>query len=112
MNTRRMTTSHQTGAPWEWLLGAAQATRLAAVNRPRWVSVSEGRAWLTQSGAGPHAGDVWLCAGERHLLPAGTEWVVEGWPQARVVVLEAPPPQRVSGAALRWRVWPPALGAV
>jgi hypothetical protein len=103
-----MTSAHQTTAPWEWPLAPAQVTRVVAGRRPRWLAVIEGRAWLTQSGAGPHATDVWLAAGERHLLPAGSEWVVEGWPQARVVVLEAPPP-RVSAAASRWRAWPPAL---
>jgi hypothetical protein len=111
MSTQHMPASHQPAAPWEWLLGTAQVTRVAAAKRPRWLSVTDGQAWLTQSGAGPHAADVWLQAGQRHLLPAGTEWVVEGWPQARVVVLEAPPP-RLSGAAARWRAWPPALGAV
>lgn len=111
MSPQHMTSTHQTAAPWEWPLAAAQVTRVAAERHPRWLSVTAGRAWLTQSGAGPHAADVWLAAGERHLLPAGTEWVVEGWPQARIVVLEAPP-RSVSAAASRWRAWPPALRAV
>ena len=80
-------------APWEWSLCRARATRLAASALPRWLVVTAGRVWLTQgpqSGAGLHAAGVWLAAGERHALPAGSEWVAEGAPEARVAVLEAP----------------------
>jgi len=110
MATRSMTITHQPAAPWEWPLQPATATRLPAAARQRWLAVTEGRVWLTQSGAGPDAEDVWLAAGQRQLLPAGTEWVVEGWPQARIELLEAPAPRLTT--ASRWRVWPPALGAI
>jgi hypothetical protein len=104
-----MTKLHQ---PWEWTLPAGEATKLAAAPVARWLAVTEGRVWLTQSGAGPESPDVWLDAGERHRLPAGTEWVAEGWPEARVELLEAPAAvSRAAGAAWRWRVWPPALSA-
>ena len=109
MDTEIMMIAHQAAAPWEWPLKPHSATRLAAEGHARWLAVTEGRVWLTQSGVGPDGEDVWLAAGERHLLPAGTEWVVEGWPQARIELLEAPAP-RLS-AAPRWRVWPPALRA-
>jgi Protein of unknown function (DUF2917) len=35
--------------------------------------------------------DIWLAAGEAHALPPGTAWVLEGWPQASVAVLQAAP---------------------
>jgi hypothetical protein len=112
MSPNPMTISHQTGAPWEWPLEAARATRLAAADHPRWLAVTAGRVWLTRSGAGIEGGDLWLAEGERHLLPAGSEWVVEGWPQARVELLEAPQRRALSVAARRWRVWPTVLRAV
>ncbi|MBK1612959.1 hypothetical protein CKO44_05670 [Rubrivivax gelatinosus] len=91
MSQAVMTDPHQR-APWEWAVEPATAVRLPAANQPRWLAVSEGRVWLTRSGAGPHAQDVWLQTGERHELPAGTEWVLEGWPAAQVELLEAPQP--------------------
>jgi hypothetical protein len=90
MKTSPMMNQHQIPAPWEWSLARASATRLRPCAVPRWLRVSAGRAWLTQSGGGPQSDDVWLSAGQRHLLPAGTDWVAEGWPEARVEVLEAP----------------------
>lgn len=112
MSPTCMTISHQTSAPWEWPLAPAAATRLAAEAHPRWLTVTAGRVWLTRSGGGVAGGDVWLSEGERHRLPAGTEWVVEGWPCARIELLEAPQAQPVSAVARRWRVWPPVLSAV
>lgn len=102
MNLQAMTIPHQSAAPWEWPLAPATATRLKAANRPRWLLVMAGRVWLTQSGTGPEGGDVWLEDGQRHRLPAGSEWVAEGWPAARVAVLEAPAPARRL-SALPWR---------
>lgn len=92
MSTQAMTTSHQS-APWEWALDGTSATRLAAANAARWLVVTDGRVWLTRSGAGLEGGDVWLGAGERLPLPAGSEWVAEGWPRARLELLEAPAQQ-------------------
>ncbi len=112
MNTQSMTNVHQNSAPWLWPLGQGEATRFEAAGHARWLLVAEGRVWLTRSGAGRDEGaDVWLEAGQRHLLPAGTEWVAEGWPQARVELAEAPAPRLSVGAAARWRVWPPPLRA-
>ncbi|MFO6420722.1 DUF2917 domain-containing protein [Hylemonella sp. W303a] len=95
MNIVSMTNMHQTAQPWQWALPPRTATRIAAGSQPRWLRVVEGRVWLTQSGAGEHSaqdrgGDLWLAAGQRHCLPPGAEWVAEGWPQARIEVLEAP----------------------
>jgi hypothetical protein len=92
MTAAVMPDPHQT-APWEWFVAPATALRLPAAGQPRWLLVSAGRVWLTESGAGPYAGDVWLDAGERHELPPGSDWVIEGWPSAQVEVLEAPRPR-------------------
>lgn len=78
-------------APWLWTLPKAAARRLPRAGRARWMAVTEGRVWLTRSGQDLQPGeDIWLSAGEHLLLPAGSEWVVEGWPQAQVAMLEAP----------------------
>jgi len=106
-----MTITHQTSAPWEWPLAAATARRLPAADTPRWLQVTAGRVWLTQSGAGLEGDDIWLAAGERHALPAGSEWVVEGWPEARVELLEAPVPARRFSASSWTRAFAPALHA-
>jgi hypothetical protein len=103
MNTDMMTNLYRPGAPWEWPLRRSQATRLAAAPVARWLQVTSGRVWLTESGAGPEGDDVWLRAGERQLLPAGSEWVIEGWPEARVEVLEVP--LAAVNARPRWRAW-------
>ena len=78
-------------APWTWSVGRDTAVRLAAADTPRWLLVADGRAWLTRSGAGPQGDDVWLEAGQHHRLPAGSEWVVEGWPMARVATARLRP---------------------
>lgn len=105
-----MMNSHQTTAPGEWALQAGQAIRLQASTMTRWLWLKSGRAWLTRTGAGPLGEDLWLREGERAPLPAGSEWVIEGDPQAQLMVLEAPQPAqaRVSPAAwwrARWGAW-------
>ncbi len=93
MTTATMTNPHDGSrlAPWLWALDAHQAQRLRAAPAARWLAVEEGRVWLTRSQRALEPGeDVWLSAGQRLPLPAGSEWVVEGWPAAKVVVLEVP----------------------
>lgn len=93
MNSTAMTNHHDTSgrAPWQWRLSARRAQRLAAAPALRWLAVEEGRVWVTRSQASMDgAEDVWLAAGDRLPLPPGSEWVAEGWPEARVVVLQAP----------------------
>lgn len=88
-----MKISHESSAaaPWQWRLSPRRAQRLPAAATARWLAVEQGRVWLTRSQRALEPGeDVWLQAGERLPLPAGSEWVVEGWPEARVVLLEAP----------------------
>lgn len=93
MNFHPMSELHEPRrpAPWLWALPRATARRLPQAPAARWLAVTEGRVWLTRSGQALEPGeDIWLSAGEHLLLPAGSEWVVEGWPQARVAMLEAP----------------------
>ena len=88
-----MTNLHEQGqpAPWQWRLSSRCVRTLRAAPALRWLAVEEGRVWLTRSQQALEAGeDLWLSAGQRMPLPAGSEWVAEGWPDARVVVLEAP----------------------
>lgn len=102
---------NQLHQPWEWRLAAGKAITLAAAPMARWLVVTDGRVWLTRTGGGPDSPDVWLAAGERHRLPAGSEWLAEGWPEASVELLEAPVSAPASRAVPRWRAWPPALRA-
>lgn len=90
---------------WEWRLAPGSALRVPAAARPRWLAVTQGRVWITRSGAGPQGGDVWLQAGQRHPLPAGSEWVAEGWPEARIELLEAAPVSVRASRAASWRGW-------
>lgn len=82
--------------PWLWRLTPRTASRLAPAPRPRWLRVRQGRVWLTRSGrpgarpAGPGE-DIWLGPDERIALPAGSEWVAEGWPEASIELLESAP---------------------
>jgi hypothetical protein len=81
---------HQNDSPWEWSLGPGHAIALPSAKHQRWVEVRAGRAWLTRTGAGPHQGDIWLEPGEHAPLPPGSEWVIEGWPRAQLIVVEEP----------------------
>lgn len=97
MNPIAMTNDHDPSAraPWQWRLTSRSARRLAPAPAMRWLAVEQGRVWLTRSQPCLDAGqdsdqDVWLAAGDRLPLPPGSEWVAEGWPEAQVVVLQAP----------------------
>src|SRR4030095_11233266 len=77
---------------WKWTLARGMAMRVPATSRLRYLGVVEGRVWLTRSGSDDEAApDVWLAAGDHAALPAGVDVVVEGWPDARFELLEAPP---------------------
>ena len=105
MDTATMTNRHQTT---QLSLARSQAARLARSAQSRCLKVTAGRVWLTRSGAGPEGDDVWLSAGEGLALPAGTEWVAEGWPEAQAeVVGEAP--RKPASAWLA--AWPKLLSA-
>ena len=109
INTSLMTTTHQTDVqPWVWPLQGA--SRLTAMPEARWLVVGEGQVWLTRSEQ--HAGlsdDIWLSRGQRHRLPAGSEWVIEALPQAQLELLLAPPDAKavhrlVGGLQRAWRL--------
>jgi Protein of unknown function (DUF2917) len=127
MNTTLMLNSHQTAdtsgvgaaaadsTPWSWDLPARQARTLPASAQPRWLQVASGCVWLTRADGSEQAQDIWLLAGQSLALPAGSAWVLEGWPQARLsLLLQAPEAdatfrrgrgaaQRSSGRRSWWR---------
>jgi Protein of unknown function (DUF2917) len=78
---------HQGGCPWAWPLRDREVTTLGAGAVARWLRVDEGCIWITPRLAGEHDPDIWLSAGESLALPAGSAWVVEAWPQARLSLL-------------------------
>ncbi|MCY7314750.1 MAG: DUF2917 domain-containing protein [Rubrivivax sp.] len=85
------------GIPLELPLPAGQALTLRADASARALWVHEGRVRLTSSCsrrasrqcAGALPPDVVLSAGQSHTLPAGSEWVLQAWPEARACVLQA-----------------------
>ena len=95
MNTPAMLNLHQDGTPWVCALQGHQATTLAADAVPRWLRVDAGCLWVTaRQGTGQGhaaAADIWLGADDHLALPAGSEWVLQAWPQARLSLLVAAP---------------------
>ena len=95
MNTLAMLNPHQDSTPWVWALHHHAATTLAADSAPRWLRVDAGCLWATarqeahRGSAAPE--DIWLRTGDSLALPAGSEWVLQGWPQARLSLLVAAP---------------------
>lgn len=98
--------SHQP-APWAWFLDGRQATTLAATAVPRWLRVDEGCVWITAQHGDANGDDIWLGAGDSLALPAGSAWVVEAWPQARLSLLQAAPVALSRGAVWQraWQAW-------
>ena len=93
MSPSAMTNDHDCAAraPWQWCLTSRSARRVAPAAGLRWLAVEQGRVWLTRSQQSlDGADDIWLNAGDRLPLPPGSEWVAEGWPEAQVVLLQAP----------------------
>ena len=101
MNTTAMNERHQSAAPWAWQLAEREAATLAPQPVPRWLQVEEGCVWLTPLRAQAHSPDVWLQAGERLELPAGSAWVLQAWPQARMSLLAPPTLVAAPAAAAR-----------
>lgn len=109
MKSLLMIDSHQTSSPWSWPLEARAATTVQASASARWLRVDEGCAWVTAQRSDAQADDIWLGAGDSLALPAGSAWVVEGWPQARLSLLQAQPAARHAASSHRggWRAWLP-----
>jgi hypothetical protein len=89
-----------------WALPAHGAVTLVA-ERAQVLWVHEGRVWLTRRCEQGSPDDVWLGAGERWLLPAGSEWVAEASPAASVSLVLTPRPAISRRRGLRaWlRAW-------
>jgi hypothetical protein len=109
-----MSESHQTAAPWAARLGLGAAATLAPARVARWLLVDEGCVWATRSVGAGQAEDLWIGAGQSLALPAGSAWVLEGWPQAQVTLaqqarLQPPAAPRFSAPRRAW--WQPPWGA-
>ena len=91
-------------------LPEGDAVRVPATATDRELQVTAGRLWLTGGETGP--GDVWLGPGDRHLLRAGQEAVIEGWPSASYQLQTRRAPAPLGGWRRLWTaVFAPARGA-
>lgn len=70
-----------------WSLASGEALSLDIGPGPRELSVTQGRVWLTQSGA---LEDVWLEPGQSVALASGSRVVLEAWPEAQFQLLVPP----------------------
>ena len=104
MTLSSMTNSYRDASPFVWPLEDRQAVTLAADPGTRALWVHEGEVWLTRACSNCTPDDIWLEAGQSHTLPADSEWVVEGWPQARLSVVQSAP---AVIKPRRWASWLP-----
>jgi hypothetical protein len=97
---------HHQNAPWDWRLVGQQAQTLPADPAHRWLRVEEGCLWLTRRDShGQREDDLWLSAGQSAALPAGSEWVLQAWPQARLTLLLQAPASLARRAVSRASWW-------
>jgi hypothetical protein len=104
-----MSKVHEHSAPWAWALAGHEAASLSASPVARWLRVDEGCLWVTPEQAGPETEDLWLQPGDSLELPAGSRWVLQAWPKARLSVLLAPAAASPAPARSWWQspwVWP------
>ena len=103
MSTSSMSKLQQSFNSAHWTLKPGEAITLAIGPGPRWVHVTQGRAWITQGSAGA---DEWLERGDRLWVADGAALAMEAWPAAQFELLV--PPQactvRLTAAALIQRV--------
>lgn len=108
--SKRNQTASLDEAPFGWQLPARDAVTLAADMAPRALWVQEGCVWLTRQCDACTPDDIWLEAGQSHTLPAGSEWVVQAWPTARVSLVQtAPALVKRRGAAFWGPAWRAAV---
>lgn len=101
MNSPTMHEANQSALRWQ--LAANDVRRLPPLPLARWLTVQQGRLWVTADGAAPGmAQDIWLLPGDALRLPPGSAWWVEAWPEAEASLLEEPPRRR---DAPWWRRW-------
>jgi Protein of unknown function (DUF2917) len=100
MNQQLMTPEQQSKPSAQWAVAPGAALRLSIGPGERELNVTEGRLWLTREGtAQSPAEDIWLQAGDSIALDSGSQWVAEGWGQARFQLLVPP---RACTAGLRF----------
>lgn len=106
MNQSFMSDLNQSSSPFVWHLQAREAVTLPANATRRALWVQEGRVWMTRQCKAAVPDDVWLDAGQSHTLPAGSEWVIEASPLARVTLVQAAPLRVKPGLKASWaRAW-------
>jgi hypothetical protein len=100
MTSTLMRNSQQ--AAWSIGVSSESALRVPAADHARWLTVTDGRLWLTADGEPCRpSDDVWLDAGQGVVLPAGADAVLEGAPRARFQLVEAVVSRRQRGVFVR-----------
>ncbi len=97
---------------WALQLPPQQVRRLDAHTELRALRVLQGSVWASGGCPGQPAADEVLQAGDLLVLRPGTEWLLQGWPQASVSVLldaDAALSLRRPSLGQRWRQWLRAL---
>jgi hypothetical protein len=87
MSILKMSKQQQSIDAAHWTLDVGQAITLTIGPGPRWVHVTQGRAWVTQGSTGS---DDWLKQGDRLWVGDGASLVMEAWPAARFELLVPP----------------------
>jgi quercetin dioxygenase-like cupin family protein len=91
MSQQLMRTRQQSTPGAQWAVAAGQALRLHVGPGERELHVTDGRLWLTREGtAHSPSEDIWLQAGDSLSLDSGSQWVAEGWGEARFQLLVPP----------------------
>jgi Protein of unknown function (DUF2917) len=96
----KLAASVQASGTADWALEPGQAITLTIGPGPRWVHVTQGRAWITQASSGT---DHWLEQGDSLLVGDGAALVMEAWPSARFELLV--PPQACTARLTLAQFW-------
>jgi Protein of unknown function (DUF2917) len=87
MSISSMSKPQQSFSSAHWTLNPGQAISLTIGPGPRWIHVTQGRAWIT---VGSPASDHWLERGDKLRVANGDVLVMEAWPSARFELLVPP----------------------